>query len=319
MTLREPDDVEADRDVLVAERGKTDAVLEARLVNFTTGKFSLHDTHMDWLDTDFQKVIQPLFHPWVELYGFASVRGRGRFDNQTLSENRCKHVQSYIKDDPHKIQFDIFPNAKGDTWSDGDYTKDKDSGYWRAVLIKVHANKPPPKPPERTTTQFKVRLIMGTSGSVVPIPGVNTLTGMAQADDYIFRIADMVRWKAAHFHYRAIGLSTPTGLPIPLPPTTAFGAISDGWTPFHTSGDETLHSFEGAASMRQNPGVGTVGAQMYLYIQSGTLADNGDVVVPSQLEIKTEGWSMPSASETFTHGKLSMMGNIDDYPGKEGY
>jgi hypothetical protein len=152
MTLREPDDVE--KDVIISDKGKTNAFLEARLCNFKTGFFNLWDSHKEWLNGDFQKVLQSIETPWVELYGYASVRGHGHFDNQTLSENRCKEVQKQIKQYSPNVEFDVFRIAKGDSWSDADYTKDKDSGYWRAVLIKLFTNKPT-SPPVKVVTYRK--------------------------------------------------------------------------------------------------------------------------------------------------------------------
>ena len=217
----------------------TSAKIAARLCNFPTARADILRGHIDFLDKEVAAVIRSMQGPWVDLFGYASRIGDGRF-NMALSEHRMNTVKQRISQYAKAVNFQL-QKRLGDTES-GPNERDN-SGYWRAVEVYVYAHKPPPPKPVpksvSAATQFEIRVVGGGSASII-----------AQVDNYFFQIVDLVRRKTAFYLYTGGGL----GISIPKIPGPGSVTKVGPLTKFRTSRPAELYQFNSRASLFQDPG-----------------------------------------------------------------
>jgi outer membrane protein OmpA-like peptidoglycan-associated protein len=254
----------------------TNAKVAARLCNFPTGDDHLLVDHQNWLDKNVQEVIRGMQGPWVDIKAFASHRGDTRgYDNMGLSQRRCARVKNRVSQYANQVNFQIVC-AVGSSESGGNLQND--DGYYRAVEIAVYATKPPAPKPEPVVdgaTNFKIRVMHGTSASKF----------MAQVDAYEFQIIDAKARQAAIYAYGAVGLGLSL-LSLPVSTAEKPGPLFS----FTTSQPVRLPDFEGSASLYQDPGVSqgrmSTGGTIRLNLTSDNLTQKGARVIPSILPLE---------------------------------
>ena len=92
----------------------------------------------------------------------------------------------------------------------------------------------PVGPPPEQAIHFEIRVVGGVSASI-----------LAQADNYIFQIVDVMRRKTAFYHYTGFGL----GISIPKVPGPGSMTKSGLPTKFRTTRHTELHQFNSKASL----------------------------------------------------------------------
>ncbi len=162
------------------------------------------------------------------------------------------------------------------------------SPNWRAAQVTVFGTKPriirKPKPQAAQSTEFEIRVISGGSFGY----------GVGQADNYMFRIDDLIRRRAMDFYYTGIGVT----VSLPKIPSLPSSTIVGPPTRFSTSKPTQLYQFNSEASMYQDPGMTydnlSIGGTIHLAIRNITDGKHPIFTNPKVIPISGgQGFQLP--------------------------
>ena len=285
----------------------------SRLCNFVTGESFLLLSHQAELDKILEVIRQNPGH-FVEIEGFASRAGDAGF-NRTISEKRAQNVRAHLERGVNKLNVTVFTAFGEDESGGGERNND---GIFRAVTVRVFANKPAPKPTpppveEKDIQHFAIRI---SSMASLSIP----ILKLGQLDLFVFFIVDRDRKLGASYQYTG-GAGAP---PSPFSISPVSFADKGPWTFFrvqrHNAGlvRVILEDFADKANLIQTPGaqIATQGVgQVQLTFESDKIKKKNCGVIPGGLNLQGgSGFQLPSAG-SIGFGTLSLIGDVEAFTG----
>jgi hypothetical protein len=285
----------------------------SRLCNFPTGKDILLISHQDELDKILD-IIRKSPGYWIEIEGFASHAGDEAF-NKDLSEKRTKSVRSYLEQGVNKLNVTVDLGFGEDESGGGERNND---GMWRAVTVRVYANKPPPKPKpapvvDNNIQKFAIRI---NSAASLAIPIVK----LGQLDLFSFFVVDRDRNRCATYQYTGPSAAAPS--PFAISPVS----FSDKgpWTTFQILRHDlnlvrvVLADFADKANLIQTPGAQAGSASVgsvQLTFESQMIKKKNCGVIPGGLNLSGgSGFQCPAAG-SIGFGTLKQIGEEDQFEG----
>lgn len=239
------------------ESAPYDCAAMVRLCNFRTGSDAVLDSHYSWLKT-LTQVAAGTDNSWIDIVGYASQMAYRPGDtsggNWTLSQRRCAAVQREME----HILTDLHTNrgitmhvrmGVGDSQSSPDWTRDKNHGFYRAVVVKFFA---PPQKWDVVHLRHGSTTVGARRFEFEPVEMSGAGFGTAQADWMYFGIHDLDNHRRRYFAHVGGSVAFPTPGPV-----ISFSAQHGGSAvPFTTDpfGVLELEDFQGPSTLYQDAG-----------------------------------------------------------------
>jgi hypothetical protein len=202
----------------------TNALLQARLIDFDTGSAELEQQHKDFLFGAINRAkSNSAFH--IRIFGFASHLG-DHVANERLSRARMQSVFNFLKSQDGRVLngLEMF-QAFGDSESGGGRTDD--SPEFRAVEVHIFIGEIPPidppgkkkvEPPNRPTLPGGPRsgqwAVAAPGGATFTVgPSVGPLTAGATVGANFFQVRNKLTNELRKYATVALGLGASLGLP----------------------------------------------------------------------------------------------------------
>ncbi len=300
----------------------TNALLQARLIDFDTGSANLEQQHKDFLSQAINRAkVNSAFH--VRIFGFASHLGNAGV-NERLSRARMQSVFNFLKSQDGRVlnSLEMF-QAFGSSASGGG--RNDDSPEFRAVEVHIFIGEIPPldppgqkkvDPPQRPALpggprsgQWAVAAPGGVTFTIGPSVGILT-AGVTIGANFFFVRNELTK-EVRKFASVAFGLGVSLGLPAgiatlknvlqTLATGPNFSAVSFTavFPPHALTFDEvesSLATVEGA-----NAGVGVISASIaVITFNCPGVSQFGQSGVP--IKVAEDIWSFNSAGRNFQLG-----------------
>ena len=232
-----------------------------------------------------------------------------------FSEKRAQNVRAHLERGVNKLHITVFTAFGEDESGGGERNND---GIFRAVTVRVFANKPAPKPTpppveEKDIQHFAIRI---SSMASLSIP----ILKLGQLDLFVFFIVDRGRKLGASSHTLEVRArhQAPSRSVLFRSPTRGRGRSSKSSVTTQGLSESILEDFADKANLIQTPGaqIATQGVgQVQLTFENDKIKKKNCGVIPGGLNLQGgSGFQLPSAG-SIGFGTLSLIGDVEAFTG----